>query len=66
MLGLGLLLRVASIAVLSSPLPIRRYFEGPPVQLASHVPTVWIVPLCVGGALAGHVVALRWLRMHRV
>ena len=64
--GLGLLLRVASIAVLSSPLPLRRYFEGPPVQLAAYVPTVWIVPFCVGGALAGHVIALRWLRMHRL
>ena len=64
-LGLGLLLRVASLAVLSSPLPLRLYFEGPPVQLAAYVPTVWIVPLCVGGALAGHVVALLWLRIQR-
>ncbi len=63
--GLALLLRVASLAVLSSPVPFRRYFEGPPVQLAAHVPTVWIVPICVGGALAGHIIALRWLRKQR-
>lgn len=64
-LGLGLLLRVISLAVLSSPLPFRQYFEGPPVQLAGYAPTVWIVPFCVAGALCGHLIALRWLRMHR-
>ncbi len=63
--GLGLLLRVIALAVLSSPLPFRQYFEGPPVQLAAYVPTVWIVPICVGGALAGHVIALRWLVAQR-
>jgi len=63
--GLGLLLRVISLAVLSSPLPFRQYFEGPPVQLAGYAPTVWIVPICVSGALCGHLIVLRWLRMQR-
>lgn len=63
--GLGLLLRVIWLAVLSSPLPFRQYFEGPPVQLAGYAPTVWIVPICVAGALCGHIIVLRWLRMHR-
>ncbi len=65
LIGLGLLLRVISLAVLSSPLPFRRYFEGPPVQLAGYAPTVWIVPICVAGALCGHLIVLRWLRMQR-
>ncbi len=62
LVGFALLLRVASLAVLSSPIPIRQYFEGPPVQLALHVPTVWIVPFCVGGALAAHLMAFRAFR----
>ncbi len=61
LVGLGLLLRVGSIAVLSSPIPIRQYLEGPAVQLALHVPYVWIVPFCVGGALSGHLILFRWL-----
>lgn len=65
LVGLGLLLRVISLAVLSSPLPFRQYFEGPPVQLAGYAPTVWIVPICVAGALCGHLIVLRWLRMQR-
>ncbi|MEM6293128.1 MAG: hypothetical protein AAGA54_17765 [Myxococcota bacterium] len=62
LVGFALLLRVASIAVMSSPIPLRQYFEGPPVLLALHVPTVWIVPFCVGGALAAHLMTFRALR----
>jgi hypothetical protein len=59
--GFALLLNVAATAILSSPVPMRRSFEGPALQLAFHVPWVWIVPICVGGALAGHVVVFRSL-----
>lgn len=61
LVGFALLLRVMSIAVLSSPIPLRRYLEDPPVLLAYHVPYVWIVPVCVAGALFGHVLVFRWL-----
>lgn len=61
LLGLALLGTVATIAVLSSPLPIRQFHEGPPVLLALHAPYGWIVPFCVAGALAGHLIAFRWL-----
>ena len=60
--GLGLLITVASIAVMSSPIPLRQYANDPPVLLAMHVPYGWIVPFCVGAALAGHVILFRRLR----
>ncbi len=61
--GLSLLVVVASIAVLSSPIPIRQYTNDPPVLLAMHFPYGWIVPFCVGAALTGHLIVFRWLRL---
>ena len=60
-IGLALLANVAVTAVLSSPVPMRRYFEGPPLQLAFHAPTIWIVSVCVAGALCGHLLLIRKL-----
>ena len=63
--GMLLLLNVMTIAVLSSPLPIRMFTQGVPVLLAFYFPYGWIVPFCVGGALFGHVLVFRWaLRRH--
>lgn len=61
LLGTALLVNVATIAVLSSPLPIRYFMKDPPVLLAYHFPYGWIVPFCVAPALAGHVLVFRWL-----
>ena len=60
-IGTGLLATVAVIAVLSTPIPLRQYLNDPPVLLAYHFPYVWIVPVCVGGALFGHVLLFRRL-----
>jgi hypothetical protein len=63
-LGFILLLNVMRVAVLSSPLP----FSWPltsPLQLAFHLPYMLIVPVCVAGALAGHVILTRALLMRR-
>jgi hypothetical protein len=60
-LGLGLLANVAWTALRSAPTPLRTMMEGPPVQLPYYLPYAWIVPCCVGGALAGHIVLLRRL-----
>lgn len=65
LIGLGLLATVATIAVLSSPIPLRTLTDGPAVLLALHVPYGWIVPFCVGGALTGHLLVFRWLKRHR-
>jgi hypothetical protein len=58
--GAVLLLNVVRVAVMSSPLPFGWQIE-PPLLLAMHVPYASIVPICVGGALAGHVVLTRAL-----
>ena len=63
LVGFALLLVVSSIAVLSSPVPIRSYLNDPPVLLAFHFPYGWIVPVCVGGAMFGHLLVFRWLAM---
>jgi hypothetical protein len=57
--GAILLLNVLRVALLSTPGPLFSYTDDPPILLAFHFPTGWIVPVCVGGALAGHVVLTR-------
>lgn len=59
--GLALLVNVGRVAVLSSPLPFAWPDVSPPLQLAMHLPYALIGPVCVGGALAGHVVLTRAL-----
>jgi hypothetical protein len=59
--GSALLLVVTTIAVLSSPIPLRAYHGDPALMLGYHFPYGWIVPFCVGGALFGHVLVFRWL-----
>jgi hypothetical protein len=58
--GFVLLLNVGRVAVLSSPLPFA-WDVSPPLQLAFYMPYALIGPVCVAGALAGHVVLTRAL-----
>jgi len=58
--GTALLAAVIVIVLLSSPLPIKTY-DGPPILLALHLPYAWIAPVCVAGALAGHLMLWRGL-----
>ena len=60
-LGLVLLANVARVAIFSSPVAFG-WGVTPPLQLVFHLPYAWIVPFCVGGALAGHLVLTRALR----
>ena len=60
-LGFILLLNVGRVAVLSSPVPFGWASASPKLQLAFHLPYALIVPICVGGALVGHVVLTRAL-----
>ena len=60
-IGGALLLNVLRVALLSTPGPFFSYTDASPLLLAFHFPTGWIVPVCVGGALAGHVVLPRAL-----
>jgi hypothetical protein len=61
LVGFALLVNVATIAVLSSPVPFRSFMNDPAVLLVFHAPYGWIVPMCVAPALAGHLVLFRWL-----
>ena len=61
LIGLGLLIAVVRIAVLSTPTPTRTYMQEPAVQLIFHAPYSWIVSICVAGALLGHLLTFRWL-----
>jgi hypothetical protein len=58
--GLGLLGNVAFVAVRSIPGPLKD-FEGDPLLLPFNLPYAWIVPVCVAGALLGHLILLRRL-----
>lgn len=59
-IGLLLLINVGRVAMMSSPVPFGWGVE-PPLLLAFYLPYVLIVPVCVGGALVGHVVTYRAL-----
>lgn len=55
-----LLLNVMRVATMSSPVPFAWGVE-PPLTLALHLPYAYIGPVCVGGALLGHIVLTRAL-----
>jgi hypothetical protein len=58
--GFGLLLNVIVDAARSSP---GRLYSGvrPPLQLPFHLPYALILPVCIGGALIGHIALTRAL-----
>lgn len=58
--GFALLVNVMRVALLSSPLPFG-WGQQPSLLLALHLPYAFIGPVCVGGALFGHVVLTRAL-----
>ncbi len=61
--GFALLINVMRVAILSSPGPFG-WGQQPPLLLALHLPYALIGPVCVGGALFGHIVLTRrlWTR----
>ncbi len=60
-MGLLLLVTVVTIAVLSTPTPLRRFHEGPPVLLPYNAPFNLIVSVHVWTAWVGHLVVTRAL-----
>jgi len=65
LIGFGLLLNVIRVAVMSSPLPFA-WDTRPPLLLAYHLPYTFIGPICVGGALFGHIVLFRALALEKL
>lgn len=61
--GLALLVVVVTLAILSMPTPLRQFHEGPPMAIGATVPFVWLPVLLVQGALLGHLLVFRWLRL---
>ena len=59
-IGAVLLLNVMRVVVLTSPLPFS-WQVSPPLVLALHLPYALIAPVCVGGALFGHIILTRAL-----
>lgn len=59
-IGFALLLNVMRVAVMSAPLPFG-WGQQPPLLVALHLPYALIGPVCVGGALFGHIVLTRKL-----
>lgn len=60
LLGLGLLINVVTIALLSMPTPMR-VFEGPPNVWVASFPYVWLPTVMVMTALLGHLLVARRL-----
>lgn len=60
LVGCGLLLNVMRVALLSAPVPFGWHVE-PPLVVAFHLPYALIGPVCVGGAMIGHLVLTRAL-----
>lgn len=60
LVGSVLLLNVMRVAVFSLPLPFG-WNVSPPLLVALHLPYAFIGPVCVGGALFGHIVLTRRL-----
>jgi hypothetical protein len=60
-IGVVLLVNVVRVAVLSAPVPFGWQDVAPKLLLPYHLPYALIVPVCVSGALAGHVILTRAL-----
>jgi hypothetical protein len=64
-LGLALLANVVSIALLSTPTPLRVFWSEPANTFVASWPWCWLPGFLVPAALFGHVVAFRKLRRVR-
>ena len=63
-IGLGLLINIVSIAIMSFPGPMRR-FDGPPNTWVATLPFVWLPTMMVMAALLGHLLLARRLLSSR-
>lgn len=59
--GLGLLLNIVVISILSMPTAMRAFPDGPANTFIATAPYVWLPTLLVPAALGGHLLALRSL-----
>lgn len=62
LLGLGLLVNIVVVAILSTPVPFRAFHEGPANTIVAEAPFVWLPVFLVMAALLGHLLLFRRLR----
>ena len=60
--GIVLLANVLTIAVLSTPTPIRVFHNEPANEWIAHAPWVWLPAVFVVAAIIGHIIVFRRLR----
>ncbi len=60
--GLALLVNIVTVAILSAPVPFRRFTIGPPNVFVTQLPFVWLPAVLVLTALLGHLLVFRRLR----
>lgn len=60
--GLALLINIVTIAILSAPVPMRRFFNEPANTFVADWPFVWLPAFLVQAAWFGHLLVFRWLR----
>lgn len=62
-LGFVLLMVIVTIALLSTPTPLRVFMNEPENVWITHAPWVWLPTVMVAAALLGHILVFRKLRM---
>jgi hypothetical protein len=60
--GLALLINIVAIAILSTPTPLRRFFNEPANTFVAYSPYVWLPAFLVQAAWFGHLLVFRWIR----
>lgn len=65
LVGLGLLINIVTIAILSAPTPLRQFFNEPANTFVAYWPHVWLPAFLVQAAWFGHLLVFRWLRHNR-
>lgn len=60
--GLGLLINVVTVAILSFPFPFRVFMNEPANIWVTHFPYIWLPAVMVATALTGHLLIFRKLR----
>ncbi|MFN0112848.1 MAG: hypothetical protein ACKVZH_28645 [Blastocatellia bacterium] len=62
LVGLGLLINIVTVAILSAPTPLRHFFNEPANTFVAYWPYVWLPAFLVQAAWFGHLLVFRWLR----
>lgn len=65
LLGLGLLINVVVIGILSAPVPFRAFHDGPANTFVAEAPFIWLPVFLVQAALFGHLLVFRHLQLRR-